>query len=214
MLQIPRVYDSGAKPNVEVTNYAPSNQISYTSNFRNYELTNHLGNVLATIKDEKQQVSLNGTTVDYYEPIVMTANDYYPFGMVMPNRSFSLSSKGYRFGFNGKELENDLYGSGNAYDFENRIADVRLGKYLSLDPLQAKYPMLSPYLMQAANPILFIDKDGKENVIYEVNMDSGTFGANVKLTLEISITKFTEDPSNAAGGGRTQSIMMNAADIK
>ena len=102
MLQIPRVYDSGAKPNVEVTNYAPSNQISYTSNFRNYELTNHLGNVLATIKDEKKQVSLNGTTVDYYEPIVITANDYYPFGMVMPNRSFSLSSKGYRFGFNGK----------------------------------------------------------------------------------------------------------------
>ena len=45
-------------------------------------------------------------------------------------------------------------------------------------------------------------------------MDSGTFGANVKLTLEILITKFTEDATNAAGGGRTQSIMMNAADIK
>ena len=45
-------------------------------------------------------------------------------------------------------------------------------------------------------------------------MDSGTFGANVKLTLEISITKFTEDANNAVGGGRTQSIMMNAADIK
>ena len=43
-------------------------------------------------------------------------------------------------------------------------------------------------------------------------MDSGTFGANVKLTLEISITKFTEDVGNC--GGRTQSIMMNAADIK
>jgi hypothetical protein len=36
----------------------------------------------------------------------------------------------------------------------------------------------------------------------------------VKLTLEISITKFTEDASNPVGGGRTQSIMMNAADIK
>lgn len=44
---------------------------------------------------------------------------------------------------------------------------------------------------------------GKENVIYEVNMDSGTFGANVKLTLEISITKFTEDVGNGVGGGRT-----------
>jgi hypothetical protein len=55
---------------------------------------------------------------------------------------------------------------------------------------------------------------GKENVIYEVNMDSGTFGANVKITLEISITKFTEDAGSAVNGGRTQSIMMNAADIK
>ena len=42
-------------------------------------------------------------------------------------------------------------------------------------------------------------------------MDSGIFGSNVKLTLEISITKFTEDSGN---GGRTQSIMMNSADIK
>jgi hypothetical protein len=45
-------------------------------------------------------------------------------------------------------------------------------------------------------------------------MDSGIFGSNVKLTLEISITKFTEDAGSAVGGGRTQSIMMNAADIK
>ena len=117
MLQIPRVYDSGAKPNVEVTNYTPSNQISYTSNFRNYELTNHLGNVLSTIKDEKQQIDANADgLVDYYEPIVITANDYYPFGMVMPNRSFSLGGSNYRFGFNGKEKENDLYGTGNAID--------------------------------------------------------------------------------------------------
>jgi|LauGreDrversion4_2_1035121.scaffolds.fasta_scaffold134714_3 hypothetical protein len=41
-------------------------------------------------------------------------------------------------------------------------------------------------------------------------MDSSTFGANVKLTLEISILKVTDE----TGGGRTTSIMMSSADIK
>jgi RHS repeat-associated protein len=79
----------------------------------------------------------------------------------MPNRTFSLSSKGYRFGFNGKELENDLYGSGNAYDFGARINDTRIGRWLSVDPLQSKYPFASPYNYALNTPIQAIDPDGK-----------------------------------------------------
>jgi RHS repeat-associated protein len=78
----------------------------------------------------------------------------------MPNRTFSLSSKGYRFGFNGKELENDLYGSGNAYDFGARVHDARSGRFLSLDPLSIKYPMHSNYSFSANNPIYFIEVKG------------------------------------------------------
>ncbi|MDI3322743.1 hypothetical protein [Pinibacter soli] len=53
---------------------------------RQYELTNHLGNVLATLSDKKKSHTTNGTTIDYYEPIVLTAQDYYVFGMTMPGR--------------------------------------------------------------------------------------------------------------------------------
>ena len=49
-----------------------------------FELTNHLGNVLATVSDNKLQHYSGGDMVDYYTADVMTAHNYYPFGMIMP----------------------------------------------------------------------------------------------------------------------------------
>ena len=67
----------------------------------------------------------------------------------------------YRFGFNGMEKDNEVKGIGNSMDFGARIYDSRLGKWLSTDPLQKKYPSLSPYNFVANNPIMFIDPDGR-----------------------------------------------------
>jgi RHS repeat-associated protein len=71
----------------------------------------------------------------------------------------------YRFGFNSIESDNEIKGTGNAYDFGARIYDSRLGRWLSLDPLSTKYPDLSPYSYCANNSILFIDPNGKEIII-------------------------------------------------
>jgi RHS repeat-associated protein len=68
----------------------------------------------------------------------------------------------YRFGFNGKENDNEVYGDGNALDFGARIYDPRLGRWMSTDPLQKKYPGYSPYHSFANNPILFVDPDGED----------------------------------------------------
>ncbi|OQP65573.1 hypothetical protein A3860_40030, partial [Niastella vici] len=65
-----------------------------------YELSNHLGNVLATISDKKIP-HITGGVVDYYEAEVLSSQDYYPFGMIQPGRSSNAG--GYRYGFNGKE---------------------------------------------------------------------------------------------------------------
>ncbi len=70
----------------------------------------------------------------------------------------------YRFGFNGKEKDNEVKGKGNSLDFGARIFDPRLGRWMSLDPLAAKYPSLSAYHFGANNPIVFIDPDGKKIV--------------------------------------------------
>ncbi|UAY53240.1 RHS repeat domain-containing protein [Ferruginibacter albus] len=99
----------------------------------------------------------------YYKADVINANDYYPFGMDMPGRSYNNVSE-YRYGFNGKEKDKDI-ASGDL-DFGARIYDTRTGRWLSLDPLQMKYPDLSPYNYTANNPISFIDPTGKIIRIY------------------------------------------------
>jgi RHS repeat-associated protein len=49
-----------------------------------------------------------------------------------------------------------------AYDFGARIYDARIGHFVSTDPLEAKYPYLSPYAFAANNPIYFVDPDGRD----------------------------------------------------
>ena len=80
---------------------------NFTRGNKIFELSNHLGNVLATISDKKVPVDdgtyahnssmglqekVNSTldgVLDYYNADVVTANDYYPFGMILPGRKFT-----------------------------------------------------------------------------------------------------------------------------
>jgi RHS repeat-associated protein len=73
---------------------------------------------------------------------------------------YSSSIDGYRYGFNGMELDNST-GESNL-DFGARIMDVRLGRWLTVDPLQKKYPNFSPYNFCVNNPLLVKDPDGKD----------------------------------------------------
>jgi len=129
----------------------------YSLNEKQYELSNHLGNVQATISDRRMPMYAS-SVFSHYETEVVSAQDYYPFGMVMPERSFS--NEKYRYGFNGKENDNEVKGVGNSVDFGARIYDSRLGRWLSVDPLSNKYPYVSPYVFALNNPIALIDPDG------------------------------------------------------
>lgn len=88
---------------------------------------------------------------------------YYPFGMVMPGRKFPISST-YRYGFNGKENDNEVKGEGNEQDYGMRIYDTRIGKFLSVDPLRKKFPHFSPYQFAGNTPIQAVDLDGGEPI--------------------------------------------------
>lgn len=127
-----------------------------------FELSNHLGNVLVTISDKKTGVpnGSNPSVIDYYNADVITANDYYPGGMTISGRKYNQSSSRYRYGFNGKEKDNEDYGEENAYDFGTRIYDPRIGRFLSVDPLTKGYPSQTPYAFAGNNPIMFIDAEG------------------------------------------------------
>jgi RHS repeat-associated protein len=130
---------------------------------KSYELSNHLGNVLAVITDRKVGVDDNTDgTADYYTAALLSAQEYYPFGMEMPGRIFMASStEGYRYGFNGKEQDdNGEWGDLTHYDYGARIYNPGIGRWLSVDPMAGKFAGHSPYNYVLGNPISMIDPDG------------------------------------------------------
>ena len=119
--------------------------------------------MLATVSDEKTGVDLNNDgTIDYYTANVVSANDYYPFGMMMPARTFRGGPGIYRFGFNGKENDKDI--TEGTQDYGMRISDNRLGRFLSVDPLTGQYPWYTPYQFAGNKPIWAVDLDGLEEM--------------------------------------------------
>lgn len=139
--------------------------------YKSYELSNHLGNVMAVISDQRSGQDIGtGGKADYYNAVLKAAYDYYPFGAEIAERSGNAGS--YRYGFNGKEKDAEVKGEGNSYDYGFRIYDPRIGKFLSVDPLASKYPGITPYAFVANSPLMYVDLDGREIFLYHaVNYD-------------------------------------------
>lgn len=127
---------------------------------KQYELSNHLGNVLVTVSDRKLAEGTEGTTATGYKAEVLFASDYYPFGMQMPGREFS--EEGYRYGFQGQETDKEWLGG--AVSFKYRVHDARIGRFLSLDPLAPDYPHNSPYAFAENKVISHFELEGLEGV--------------------------------------------------
>ncbi len=86
------------------------------------------------------------------------------FGQVMPNRHGNDNQ--YRYGFNGEIKDDEIKGTGNSYDFGNRMYDPRLAKFISLDRLASKYPGQSPYVFAGNTPIWAMDGQGDSVLFY------------------------------------------------
>ncbi|PHR45046.1 MAG: hypothetical protein COA32_13680 [Fluviicola sp.] len=128
--------------------------VDHTLGRKRYELSNHLGNVLATITDRK----VWNNTDSNYEPVVTMKADYFPFGFLMPGRFESVDDS--RHLFNGMEADGEVSGEGNSYTTQFRQYDPRLGRWKSRDPLQASFPWQSPYVAFDNNPIYYTDPLG------------------------------------------------------
>jgi RHS repeat-associated protein len=180
--------------------------------------------------------------IDHYEADVQTAQDYYPFGMIMPGRMFTaltvpggsvtgttqvngftvpvdlaLTSRSgneptqyvasrtidldegfesgtnddvtayltdtsyagsgnggsgpdgvagagkYRYGFNGKEQDNEVKGMGDQIDYGARMYDPRMARFFSVDPLIKSYPWYTSYQYAGNKPVWRIDLDGMQD---------------------------------------------------
>ena len=141
---------------------------------KQYELSNHLGNVLATISDRKIAREQAGG-FGYFDPHVQQYSDYYAFGMLMPGRN----GGAYRFGFNGMERDDELKGDGNSLDFGARVYDSRLGRWLAVDRYKKEKPNVTPYSYVQNTPLFLNDPDGNDGEAVIIRNKDGNGGTIV-----------------------------------
>ncbi|MEZ4800665.1 MAG: RHS repeat-associated core domain-containing protein [Flavobacteriales bacterium] len=123
-------------------------------------MSNHLGNVLSVIGDQKLPIVQSGV-VQSFVAYVISSQDYSPFGVTLSGRSWS--GEEYRYGYNGKEIDDEgMGGGGNTYDYGFRIYNPALAKFLSVDPLSSSFAWLTPYQFAGLTPITSVDLDGLE----------------------------------------------------
>ena len=91
-----------------------------------------------------------------------------------PSDSLGAHIPHYRYFFNGKEADNEVYGEGGFQNYGFRVYDTRLGRFWGVDPLTKDYPMLTPFQFASCSPVLLIDMDGLEGIENtQGNMEGG-----------------------------------------
>ena len=172
---------------------------------KSFELANHLGNVLVTVSDKPVYKASSGTI--FFQPEITSSSDYYPFGAPIQGRSFS--SAEYRFGFNGKENDGEVNGTGASYDYGARMLDTRLGRWFAVDPLFKYYCYSSPYIGNGNNPIICKDVDGRR---IQIRISEGVYVEYYNgMLYEVTDGKLTKNPYT--GTNENAKLIMNTLNV-
>ncbi|HLT32870.1 MAG TPA: RHS repeat-associated core domain-containing protein [Aquaticitalea sp.] len=136
--------------------------------YRQYELSNHLGNVTTTITAQKVPL-YSGTTITGFAPQIVKSFDYSPFGVT--RLDFDVTARvgggfevedGNRYGFQGQEKDDEVKGSANSINYKYRMHDPRIGRFFAVDPLFREYPWNSPYAFSENRVIDGVELEGLE----------------------------------------------------
>ncbi|UFH42349.1 RHS repeat-associated core domain-containing protein [Flavobacterium cupriresistens] len=128
--------------------------------------------------------------------------------MLVPNRHKSIDD--YRYGFNGKEKDDEIKGGeGNHYDYGFRVHDPRVGRFFSVDPLAEKYAGVSSYAYVLNNPIIFIDPDGRDVLPWYVRsvLPNGTGKFEYQLSTRHLINAMKDFMKTSYGGNFISQFM-------
>lgn len=150
--------------------------MAHVMGMKTFELSNHLGNVLSTISDKVVPKDWDADMViDNYHAEIMSATDYYAFGVTMHGRDFSSSD--YRYSFNTQEREPEI--SEGIYTAEFWEYDSRSGRRWNTDPMPNE--SCSPYSVEFCNPIWYKDIKGDTPTVREAAvMAQHVYGADDK----------------------------------
>jgi RHS repeat-associated protein len=174
------------------TNTYDTLSLLYERGEKFFELCNHLGNVMVSISDRKlPKDTLGDNTVDHFRADVLSAGDYYAFGMPMPGRNYCLYE--YRFGFQNQEKDNEIFGStGSFINFKYRGYDSRLGRFWSVDPLTRDYPYNSPFAFSENRVIDGIELEGLERVSIQKEFTHSDGEISTEMRGTINYNNFDE----------------------
>ena len=113
-------------------------------NERMYYIKYHLGSTRVTISNT------DNTNTNH----IVYAVDYYPYGEAA--RESEVGTKDGKYKFTEKERDKET-----GYDyFGARYYNNKLGIWMSVDPMEVKYPGWTPYKYCLDNPIYLIDPNG------------------------------------------------------
>jgi RHS repeat-associated protein len=135
-----------------------------------YQYTDHLGNLQLAYRDS----IANPTAGVYPPPIVLQENHTDPFGLTIPQLSFSTQSNKDKFTFGSHENQDD-FGLG-LFDMQTRFYDPSRGQLNASDLSADNYDTYSPFVYVGNNPVLATDPDGRD--WYLPMLGNGLFGTS------------------------------------
>lgn len=179
---------------------------------KEFEFTNHLGNVLETVTDiHLPSGNATAHSVDYYVSDVIGYSDYFVFGSTQSNRA----GGDYRYQFNGQEEDIEVgEGVQTAMFWEY---DSRLGRRWNPDPVID--PTLSSYCVFGNTPLACTDFNGDVIVIHFDDIELVNREKAFKVFMEAlddmfhGKVEFTYSRSNY-GGYEKDGMQVNGCGIK
>ncbi|WP_044213413.1 RHS repeat-associated core domain-containing protein, partial [Flammeovirga sp. OC4] len=115
--------------------------IYFNNDLTSYQLSDHLGNVRATVQWSGANRNINNYS------------DSYPFGMKIGHQTDGK----YRYGYQGEFADDETEETG-FNSFEARMYDPVIGRWLSVDPARQ---FASGYVGMGNNPVMGVDPDGR-----------------------------------------------------
>ncbi|MGH1363309.1 MAG: scabin-related ADP-ribosyltransferase [Calditrichia bacterium] len=104
---------------------------------------------------------------------LLAAMEFYPFGQLMPGKSYLSGATTGTPGFSGQHGDDET----GWLSFGRRYYDPSLGRWLSPDPKALDYLSISPYAFTANDPVSKVEQDG---AYFETIFDVISLGFSIK----------------------------------
>ncbi|PKR80103.1 hypothetical protein CW751_11400 [Brumimicrobium salinarum] len=102
---------------------------------------------------------------------------------------------GYRYGFQGQEMNDEVKGEGNSVNYKYRMHDPRVGRFFNVDPLASKFPHNSPYAFSENRVLDAIELEGLEAFFIHGTKQDGQSWSNNEADRKLmkELLKFTNN---------------------